>query len=66
MDAAAKLQPELDSEELGLLVELLEREGRDLPGEIHHTRTAAFREQLRRRRDVVDRLLARLRPQVRE
>ena len=66
MNAAAKLQPELDTEELGLLVELLERELRELPAEIHHTRTAAFRERLRRRVGVVDRLLARLRPSLRE
>jgi hypothetical protein len=66
MDAAAKLQPELDTEELALLVELLNRELRDLPAEIHHTRTAAFREQLRRRMAAAERLMARLKPLLQE
>lgn len=60
--AGAKPRPDLDADEVNLLVELLERALRELPAEIHHTRTTAYREQLRRRMDAADRLLARLKP----
>ncbi|MEN6533070.1 MAG: hypothetical protein ABFD60_08685 [Bryobacteraceae bacterium] len=62
MNAAVSTQPVLNSEEQKLVVELLERELRELPAEIHHTRTASFRDELRRRMGVVEQLLARLRP----
>ncbi|HZS52703.1 MAG TPA: hypothetical protein VFA54_17680 [Bryobacterales bacterium] len=47
--------------ELALLIELLERERRDLPAEIHHTDTARVRDELHRRLETVDLLLKRLR-----
>ena len=52
--------PELSEAEWALIVELLQREQRDLPVEIHHTRVAGVREDLHRRRDMVRELLARL------
>lgn len=48
-------------DELALLIELLERERRDLPAEIHHTSTSSVRDRLHRRLETVDRLLERLR-----
>ena len=45
-----------------LLTELLERERRSLPIEIHHTTARAYREQLRRRLDLVETLLSKLNP----
>ncbi len=44
-----------------LMVELLEREVNELPSEIHHTSTAAYRETLRERRDQITRMLHRIR-----
>jgi hypothetical protein len=41
--------PNLTDSEWRLIAELLESECRRLPTEIHHTRTGAFREELRRR-----------------
>ena len=61
MDSAVKLQPVLTRDEWTLMVELLERERNELPAEIHHTRTTTFRQQLRERREMIDRLLERLR-----
>ena len=51
----------LSDAEWGLIRELLERELRELPQEIHHTRTATFREELNERRRMVAALLERLR-----
>ena len=51
----------LTGAELSLVIELLERERFELPTEIHHTRTASLRDDLRRRVEMVDRLLERLR-----
>lgn len=51
----------LSEAERQLLVELLQREKDDLPVEIHHTRTAAVREELSRRRELVRELLERMR-----
>ncbi len=62
MNAAAKLQPVLTDAEWSLVIELLERERSDLPAEIHHTRTSKLREELRRRLEMVEDLLQRLRP----
>ncbi len=48
--------------EAEILIELLERERQYLPVEIHHSSTAKYREQLRRRLDVVEGILQRVRP----
>jgi hypothetical protein len=53
-------QPELSAEEWALVIELLERELNDLPAEIHHTRLAAYRDELRRRESLVKSLLDRI------
>ena len=55
-------QPNLSEEEWALVVELLERERGELPAEIRHTRVASVRENLQRRRDMVQDLLGRLKP----
>ncbi|MBI3696715.1 MAG: hypothetical protein HY238_17985 [Acidobacteria bacterium] len=57
-------QPTLTEAEWMLLVELLERERRELPSEIRHTRTPAVRDDLHRRLEMVDGLLQRLRQAV--
>ncbi|MBI4873406.1 MAG: hypothetical protein HY822_02095 [Acidobacteria bacterium] len=54
--------PAFAPEELALLAELLEREQRQLLSELSHTATAAFKNQLRGRIGMVERLLNRLRP----
>lgn len=61
MNAATKAQPTLSEREWALVVELLERERGDLPAEIHHTRTASVRQELRERLEMVNELLRRLR-----
>ncbi len=43
-----------------LLAELLRREQEELPVEIHHCRVASYREELRRRLQMVHSLLERL------
>lgn len=53
-------QPKLSDEEWDLVVELLECERRELPAEIHHTRTESVRKDLQHRSDVVQRLLVKL------
>lgn len=55
-------QPKLTEAEWALIVELLEREFEELPVEIHHSRTASYREELRARRERVRSLLVRPRP----
>lgn len=52
---------ELTPAELDLLEELLEREARQLPVEIHHTVTAKYRDRLRRRSELVEAVLGRIR-----
>lgn len=54
-------RPELTQEQLELLIELVEREERELPTEIHHTRLANYRDALHHRLDVVRGALERLR-----
>jgi hypothetical protein len=49
--------PGLSDREWRLIAELLESECRRLPTEIHHTRTGAFREELRRRLAEAERAL---------
>ncbi|MGB9604514.1 MAG: hypothetical protein ACP5U2_07905 [Bryobacteraceae bacterium] len=60
MGAAAQMTPVFSREELDLIVELLERERAELPAEIHRTRTVEVRDQLRRRLEMVNRLIERL------
>jgi hypothetical protein len=54
-------QPKLSEAEWALVIQLLEREHHDLPGEIHHTRVSSYREELKRRMELVKNLLDRLR-----
>lgn len=61
METATGLDLRLSDLELGLLIELLESEKRELPSEIHHTDSRALRESLRARLTTVEDLLARLR-----
>ncbi len=55
-------QPKLSDAEWALVIELLQREHHDLPTEIHHTRVASYREELRHRYETVRSLLGRLQP----
>ena len=48
---------EVTPDERATLIELLDRERRNLPVEIRHTRTASFRHSLEQRLDVVESLL---------
>lgn len=54
-------QPVLEDAEWALVAELLEEERRELPKEIRHTYSRAYREQLRHRLQLIEALLARLR-----
>lgn len=54
-------QPVLSEAEWLLVLELLERESYDLPGEIHHTDKRAFRAELKNRMDLVMDVMARIR-----
>jgi len=56
--------PVLDAREWDLVVELLESECKRLPVEIHHTRTASFRDELRRRFETAEAILKRLRVEL--
>jgi hypothetical protein len=60
--AASARHAVLEREEWDLVVQLLERECRDLPLEIHHTATKELRQLLRDRLKGVEALLERLRP----
>jgi hypothetical protein len=51
----------LSEAEWALVIELIEREHHDLPAEIHHCRVQSYREELRRRHEMVKSLLERLR-----
>jgi len=63
MSAAGSMRhPVLERGEWDLVVELLERECRDLPLEIHRTATKEHRQLLRDRLKRVEALLDRLRP----
>ena len=55
-------QPKLSEAEWTLVIELLERELHDLPAELHHTRLTSYREELKRRAEMVKSLLERLGP----
>jgi hypothetical protein len=52
---------DLSEAQRALIIELVERERRELPAELHHTRTTAVRQQLRERAKLIDGLLARIR-----
>lgn len=54
----------LSEAEYALVIELLEREYRDLPGELHHTDKSSYREELRNRKEVVRSLLDRLKEEL--
>jgi hypothetical protein len=54
-------QPKLSEAEWALVRELLERELHELPAEIHHTRVTSYREELKRRAEMVKNLQERLR-----
>jgi hypothetical protein len=60
--ATRTVQPELSDAEWDLVRELLEAKRAELPGEIHHTHTFAFRDELRRRLNLIDCVLEKLRP----
>ncbi len=53
-------QPKLSEAEWAVVIDLLEREYHDLPGEIRHTRIASYRDELKHRAEVVKNLLERL------
>lgn len=55
---------QLEAEDADLLIELLEREQRDLPSEVRHTDHTVFRDQLRDRQRHVADLLSRLRKEL--
>jgi hypothetical protein len=57
-------QLNFSDEELAVMIELLEREERELPTEIRHTRLAKYRDGLHHKLDVVRGLLERLRVPV--
>ncbi len=61
MDRTSTEQPSLTDAEWALVIGLLERERSELPAEIHHTSSNEYREELHRRVEAIDRLLARLR-----
>ena len=52
--------PTFSESERRLILELLERERTQLPGEIHHTAARAFREGLRTRMQLVETLILKL------
>lgn len=55
-------QSALSDAEWRLVIELLERERTLLPIEIHHTTARAYREQLRKRMELVETLLSKINP----
>jgi hypothetical protein len=60
MSVASTHEVRLQNAELDIVMELLERELRGLPVEIHHTRGNDFRELLRHRLKVLEELVQRL------
>jgi hypothetical protein len=57
MDAKVTQQPTLTKEEWDLVIELIEREQKELHAEIHQTDARAYRAEISQRLDRVDRLL---------
>ncbi|MCZ2149535.1 MAG: hypothetical protein LC126_17390 [Bryobacterales bacterium] len=60
MDVTSEI-PALAREEWDLVLELLEREQRELLRETRHTRTSVYRRHLHQREQIVSRLLENLR-----
>lgn len=60
MAAGTALQTAFTAGEIELLIELLEGECRRLPVEIHHTYRGEFKEHLRKRLDLAEALVERL------
>ena len=56
------IQPVLTEAEWALIIELLARERRELPIEIHHTGTRKYRVELRERLRLLERMLERVEP----
>ena len=59
MDQTSQLGPNLSSEELAVLKELLASERDRLLVEIRHTDHRSYRDQLRQRLEIVERLVER-------
>ena len=59
MQTTTRTMIEVTRDERATLIDLLDRERRNLPVEIRHTRTASFRHSLEQRFDVVETLLSR-------
>ena len=57
MDVKAQQQPTLTKEEWSLVIELVEREQKELHAEIHQTDSRDYRAKLSQRLDLVSRLL---------
>ena len=62
MDVKTRQQLTLDKEEWDLLIELVEREQKELHAEIHQTDSRDYRAKISQRLDLVDRLLKVLTP----
>lgn len=62
MDVKAQQQPTLTKEEWSLVIELVEREQKELHAEIHQTDSRDYRAKLSQRLDLVSRLLKALCP----
>jgi uncharacterized tellurite resistance protein B-like protein len=57
MDVKITQQPSLTKEQWDLVIELVEREQKELHAEIHQTDSHDYRAKLSQRLDLVDRLL---------
>ena len=57
MDVKTTQQPTLAKEEWDLVIELVEREQKELHAEIHQTDSRDYRAKISQRLDLVDRLL---------
>jgi hypothetical protein len=62
MDVKTTQQPTLSKEECDLVIELVEREQKELHAEIHQTDSRDYRAKISQRLDQVDRLLKVLTP----
>jgi hypothetical protein len=62
MDVKTTQQPTLSKEEWDLVIELVEREQKELHAEIHQTDSRDYRAKISQRLDLVDRLLKVLTP----
>ncbi len=62
MDVKTRQQLTLAKEEWDLVIELVEREQKELHAELHQTDSRDYRAKISQRLDLVDRLLKVLRP----